>query len=208
MVHYPTCLRMIGPLIHVWCMRYEAKHEYFGRLADCIRNYKNICKSLAKRHQLMHTYNLLAKKPLDTREVGPGRETEIVALKDDCIHRVMDKLQVNEFSTQVYEANWITLCGTKYQPSLFVCHDFDEFPIFGKIVHILVHKDNVYFVLHAYETNHYNRHMHAYEVTECPDSYVVVSQTELIDFKPLDLLTDVCQDNQNEYISPRNVLFK
>ncbi|KAJ8048620.1 hypothetical protein HOLleu_01002 [Holothuria leucospilota] len=32
MVHYPTCLRKVGPLIHVWCMRYEAKQLF---LSNC-----------------------------------------------------------------------------------------------------------------------------------------------------------------------------
>ena len=52
---------------------------------------------------------------------------------------------MNVFPTRVYEANWITLCGTKYQPSLYVCHDFDEFPILGKIMHILMYEDKVVF---------------------------------------------------------------
>ena len=29
MVHYPTCILKIGPLLHSWCMRYEAKHNFF-----------------------------------------------------------------------------------------------------------------------------------------------------------------------------------
>lgn len=28
-VHYPTCIRKIGPILHSWCMRYEAKHNFF-----------------------------------------------------------------------------------------------------------------------------------------------------------------------------------
>lgn len=27
MIHYPRCIRKIGPLIHVWCMRFKAKHN-------------------------------------------------------------------------------------------------------------------------------------------------------------------------------------
>lgn len=29
MLHYPKCIRKIGPLLHVWCMRFEAKHNFF-----------------------------------------------------------------------------------------------------------------------------------------------------------------------------------
>ncbi|XP_041476844.1 uncharacterized protein LOC121424995 [Lytechinus variegatus] len=209
MVHYPRCLRMIGPLVHVWGMRYEAKHEYFGRVADCVRNYKNICISLAKRHQSMHAYNLIAKAPLEAREIGPGREVEVITLTEDCIHLVMEKLQVNDFSTRLYEAKWIKLCGTLYQPSLYVCHDIDELPVFGNIIHILVYESQVYFVLHVCETSYYNKHYHAYVTTsKSPDSYVVVTKSELVDYQPLDIITDVSEHSQNRYISPRHVLFK
>lgn len=29
MIHYPACIRKIGPLIHMWSMRFEAKHRVF-----------------------------------------------------------------------------------------------------------------------------------------------------------------------------------
>lgn len=48
MVHYHTCLREVGPLVHVWCMRYEARHDYFCQIAESSRNFKNICKPLIK----------------------------------------------------------------------------------------------------------------------------------------------------------------
>ena len=41
----------LGPLVRSWCMRFEAKHHYFKRLAISIGNYTNITYSLAKRHQ-------------------------------------------------------------------------------------------------------------------------------------------------------------
>lgn len=31
MVHYPTCMLKIGPVLHSWCMRYEAKHNFFKK---------------------------------------------------------------------------------------------------------------------------------------------------------------------------------
>lgn len=51
MVHYPTVLRKMGPLSHIWAMRYEAKHAFFTQLAPTLKCYKNICKTLATRHQ-------------------------------------------------------------------------------------------------------------------------------------------------------------
>lgn len=32
MIHYPRCIKKIGPLIHMWCMRFEAKHFFLKSL--------------------------------------------------------------------------------------------------------------------------------------------------------------------------------
>ena len=37
MIHYPSVIRKIGPLLHVWTMRYEAKHIFFK---SSIKNFK------------------------------------------------------------------------------------------------------------------------------------------------------------------------
>lgn len=44
MIHYPRCIRKIGPLIHIWCMWFEAKHNFF-------KMFKSLTKSFAKQHQ-------------------------------------------------------------------------------------------------------------------------------------------------------------
>lgn len=48
----------IGPLGRHWCMRFEAKHSYFKRLAKNAYNFINIAKTLAKRHQQLMCYYL------------------------------------------------------------------------------------------------------------------------------------------------------
>ena len=48
----------IGPLIRHWCMRYEAKHNYFKRLVKNAWNSRNIGKTLASRHQRLMCYYL------------------------------------------------------------------------------------------------------------------------------------------------------
>ena len=40
-----------GPLCRTWCMRNEAKNHYFKLMAHTVRNYKNVAKALANRHQ-------------------------------------------------------------------------------------------------------------------------------------------------------------
>ena len=56
------------------CMRFEAKHHYFKRLAQGMNNLKNLPKTLAVRHQRLQCYSLCEEngylKPVS--ETGPG----------------------------------------------------------------------------------------------------------------------------------------
>ena len=48
----------VGPLSRCWCMRYEAKHNYFKTIAHRIKSFKNISKAMANRHQTLMCYYL------------------------------------------------------------------------------------------------------------------------------------------------------
>ena len=67
MIHYPACIRKIGPLLHMWSMRFEAKHKVFK---NTLKNFKNITKSLAKKHQMSIGYHW-ETSPLNHIEYGP-----------------------------------------------------------------------------------------------------------------------------------------
>lgn len=56
MVHYPTVIKRMGPLIHMWCMRMESKHKEFTKIARCANNFKNITETLSSRHQQLTCY--------------------------------------------------------------------------------------------------------------------------------------------------------
>ena len=65
-----------GPLVRMWCMRYEAKHRYFKRWANIMGNYKNIPKSLAMHSRRLLCYYLShsgeSSFVSSTISVGPG----------------------------------------------------------------------------------------------------------------------------------------
>lgn len=50
-LHYPYAIRKIGPLIHYWTIRFEAKHGFLKSAAHKTKNFVNIGKTLAKKHQ-------------------------------------------------------------------------------------------------------------------------------------------------------------
>ncbi|KAJ8018351.1 hypothetical protein HOLleu_43701 [Holothuria leucospilota] len=83
-LHYPRAALKIGPLIHYWAMRFEAKHTFFRRLSHIICNFKNITKSMAYRHQMYQCHQMLSKKAFKNAslEIGPGSSTLLSVLPD------------------------------------------------------------------------------------------------------------------------------
>lgn len=54
--HYPSLIYQFGPLIRLWTLRFESKHSYFKKCARHACNFKNICLTLALRHQMLQAY--------------------------------------------------------------------------------------------------------------------------------------------------------
>lgn len=49
MIHYPRSIRRIGPILHTWCMRYEAKHNFFKhQLKSFKKHYNDISQKAPK----------------------------------------------------------------------------------------------------------------------------------------------------------------
>ncbi|CAN7949311.1 unnamed protein product [Ixodes pacificus] len=44
------------PLVNLWAMRFESKHQYFKDVARKLHNFKNIAHTLAVRHQYLEMY--------------------------------------------------------------------------------------------------------------------------------------------------------
>lgn len=69
----------LGPLVRSWCMRYEAKHQYFKRLAVVTGNFINLPYTLSKRHQESLSYRLMSSEGSLTSfiekgvHIGPGK---------------------------------------------------------------------------------------------------------------------------------------
>lgn len=49
--HYASIIRMMGPLVFMSTIRYEAVHQLFKTMAKNTKKFKNIIKSLALKHQ-------------------------------------------------------------------------------------------------------------------------------------------------------------
>ncbi|XP_076135690.1 uncharacterized protein LOC143118536 [Alosa pseudoharengus] len=184
MVHYPRCIRQIGPLIHIWTMRFEAKHKFFK---DCVKNFKNLTVSLAKKHQFAVAYHweCFSSKAVESGPVKLCLLETLEYIEEEDIEYIAEYLHIDSQAT-VRLTNWVK-CGVEYRVGLFVCTSTDEnMPVFSKIISIILHDGKVVFVLVEHETC-FHDHFHAFQISEnIPRKILVLEMDRLRHFKSFD----------------------
>eukprot|EP00102_Acyrthosiphon_pisum_P012464 XP_008181629.1 PREDICTED: uncharacterized protein LOC103308990 [Acyrthosiphon pisum] len=111
----------VGPLVNLWCMRFEAKHRLSKISANTSSNRRNICKTLAIKHQLQLN-NLFLKGTLgDDIESGPSKK--IISNTD--IKKIKEFMEIDSFES-LKQCTWICIKGIKYQSKMVLTLDIDE----------------------------------------------------------------------------------
>ena len=206
MVHYGRCIRKAGPLANVQCLKYEMKHATAKRLASVQCNFKNICKSVATKYQVIQSAAWAANnEPWSSLECTSGSMAIVSDLKG--CETVAEALQVEE-DAQVFVAERLIVYGTEYRPNMYLALGMsDGMPVFGKISSILMFgqtPENVKFVAQKCKNLGFFHHYHAYGVgVEAADEYTVTSLYNLISHMPLSELTSYDNDSLI-YVCPRH----
>ena len=68
LLHYPGQLLKHGPLRRLWCMRFEAYHQVLKRTIANSRQRKNVCRSIALRHQVQAVAKSLENRASSSKE--------------------------------------------------------------------------------------------------------------------------------------------
>jgi hypothetical protein len=161
MLHYASAIMNVGPLQWIWSMRFEAKHGEAKKLATVNCNFRNICKSVAQKHQLKMCYRFMMRDSFqsDDLEVSTGSTVEIDSCTND--HRAVASLGV--VGTH-FHAKWIILNGIKYSNNKAVIMGvIDDMLLFGILQDIYVDSSrNVSFIVKEAVTLGFNSHFHAY----------------------------------------------
>lgn len=197
MTHYARCIRNIGPLLHMWCMRYEAKHNFFKTQ---LKSFKNITKTLAKKHQKYMALHWESFS-LSRVTIGPGKMIPITDLQEG--PEIAGKLNV-AISDNVLLVKWVKHYGTEYRPGLVVCVEInEEMPVFCKISTIIVKDEKVILAGAGVENICFDEHYHAFKVLLKPSQALkVVSVQELVYFKPMDIQMSYGPTDSSLFVVP------
>lgn len=180
LLHYPGIIEKIGPLVHTWTMRYEAKHRYFNTINSVTGNYINVCKTLAYRHQKMISQKI--KEMTFHTELKFGKLTEVVPNNFKYFEKLRDYIHDNNifYSTKHIEVN-SELC---YRIGAFICLTKNgNFFTFGLIKNIIYIENEFIFLCEKYETKNFNEILNSNQIEKL-DTIVTLKISELVFKRP------------------------
>lgn len=195
MIHYPSCIRKIGPLLYMWSMRFEAKHKLFK---DYFKNFKNLTKSLAKRHQMAIAYHWETFS-LKQKEFGPIKS---FSLRGESVVNSEMLLSKDVFST-----SWVKIDGVEYKAGLVVCSTMEEdMPVFCQIIDTLMVENDIFLLTHKLFTENFDEHHHAFKVVQTEER-CVIKITELKCHRPFDIQNSYSAADESLYIISSFIMF-
>ena len=186
LVHYPSVMRKVGPLSRCSSIRFEAKHYESKRLCSIVCCFKDICKTVVRRHQLSQSVRLAAGNSAVYRvsvdKVSVCTVNELP--QSECEAVLSSVAGLNRFD-DISHADVVNVCGTEYRKHMVVVVGRDDEPDFRRIVRcVLVADDIVYFLCRDLHVKYYDRHLHAYAV-EQGDGVHAVAHRCLQYYRPL-----------------------
>lgn len=187
MIHYPSAIRRIGPLIHIWCMRFEGKHNFFKR---SVKNFKNIAKTLVKKHQAQLAFHF-ENFTFQRLQFGPILEVPVSSIEGgEVLNEVFDESSVSTTS-------WVKNYGTEYQVGMYVITGVEnEMPLFNRIDSIIVKDRNAYLLICKVSDVFFDEHLNAFGIEEKNEVFSVISVNELVYYRPCDRQFSNDRDDQ------------
>ncbi|XP_064479635.1 uncharacterized protein LOC135392901 [Ornithodoros turicata] len=157
LIHYPRMMLALGPLRYYWCMRFEAKHQYFKALASRVKNFRNICKTLANRHQLMQCYYLHASSQ------DSGYKTSVPkSVASSSLQRCVQEIAREQ---EVWEVRCATLNAVTYRTEDIIVQKKGDIPDFSQISGVYIIAGKIYLLLNDLIVQGYRRHKCVYRVS-------------------------------------------
>ena len=133
MVHIPTMIQQLGPLIRHSCFGFESAHNYFKEMARK-QNFKNLPKSLAERCQLNDCSYFG-----DDKENPASHPLFSTERKYGVLHHVLEaskaslRNKLNKFGLlpgveldNVYKSSWVICHGAKFAKDGVIIYSIDQ----------------------------------------------------------------------------------
>lgn len=175
--HYANTVRIMGPLINLQMMRGDAKHQTFTQYAKRCKNYRNISKTLAEKHQEVLAAKWKKNTFSDTIERSK-RMFKIVGEKGELIRGIENhsKLFHSTFKKDINRVsliNFVTINSFMLRKGLFI--------ISGNKMHqidAVLTLDNIFILLCTkYDTVKFYKFANCFEIKSTTQSSLIEYDT-------------------------------
>ena len=180
MIHFAQQILKFGPLIQAWTMRHEAKLRIIKRAAR-VSNFKNICQSVAKRHQHLLCYYIHTNQLLNISvSEGTRKHHALTSFSENVQLLLSEQYSITEESV-IVTLSFVKYNNITYKVDAFIMLSYDALePTFGKIVSIVkTESGGIVLVLNQFVTEFYDNHYKAFYVSECHGSSLLCNITNL-----------------------------
>ena len=162
MVHYPSQIRKFGPLIYSWIIRYESKLRVLKR-ASRHGNFKNICKTVAKKHQHLLRYYLNKQQNFLSHnlEIGPTELSETLSCNSEFCTFV-GACNIEEMIYHPKLIKYEKLCIRK-DACVFISVG-PLYPVFCKVIDLISFRNSYYVKIQEGETICFDLHYNSFHV--------------------------------------------
>jgi len=188
-------------------MRFEAKHRFGKELASTVRNFNNICKTIAERTQIDLAYSLMGNRLFAAEDlVVNGTSALLCSLEPQLAECIQDGIGLSQYD-EVHVSNSILIGHYQFKAgSCVVLRCKEGVPVFGQLSVIISVANINYFVCREFETVDYVEHLHAFSV-RLIDTHVITATKQLKDHHPLGVHKVDFDGHNLLLIAPRYKLF-
>lgn len=162
MLHYPRLMLRVGPLVNIWCMRFEAKHKESKIESHIITSRKNLPFTLAMKHLLRLNDRLLNEISLTDKPIlGPN-----ISIDSVYFHPHFNSFK--EYLPEIYTiVSWIKIQSILFKPQFVLNISVtDLLPVFCIIRFICLNEaKEPFFVVQMLKTLSFTSHLYAYRIS-------------------------------------------
>lgn len=183
LIHYPEMTLAFGPLIHCWTLRFESKHGFFKYICNRVRNMKNVCLTLAKRHQKHQCYASKAKQFFSDEITRDGKVIPVDKIDSNdlelCKHLIGDQ-------QNIYRANSVSIGSILYKIGICLVKETHPRYTFWKLLNIYIINSITYLIVKEMKSILFDAHYNCWTLCFTPKKEILQAD-QLEHFYPLGL---------------------
>ena len=203
MVHYPSQIQRLGPLIQSWNMRQESKLSFVKRVSRR-SNYKNVCKTVAKKHQFWLCHQIQSNPHLLMPKFEMSKKVLTCSLseEDEYVQRELLRLIPNlPMGSLVHHPSWTDVQNSHLCKGVYVLLEHNLIkPTFGKIHDIVCVEHTVVLCMQKYYGHIFNSHYNSFEIIPHGGVFAVCVDM-LSDHRPLRARKNFVSSDKSVFIS-------